>query len=88
MQSQIPTTYSSFYRAGKPLSRDALIPEIGALMMAGFDTSSHTIAWTLYALAVHPGLQADVREELARAGLLHGEYWCLYWHVRWTRRIC
>jgi hypothetical protein len=25
--------------AGKPLSREALIPEIGALMMAGFDTS-------------------------------------------------
>lgn len=31
--------------AGQLLSREQLVPEIGALMMAGFDTSSHTVAW-------------------------------------------
>jgi cytochrome P450 len=33
--------------AGQPLSREQLIPEVGVLMVAGYDTSSHTIAWTL-----------------------------------------
>jgi hypothetical protein len=33
--------------AGQPLTREQLIPEVGVLMVAGYDTSSHTIAWTL-----------------------------------------
>jgi cytochrome P450 len=32
---------------GKPLSKEQLLPEIGAFILAGFDTSSHTIAWCL-----------------------------------------
>lgn len=32
---------------GELLTRDQLVPEIGAFMMAGFDTASHTIAWCL-----------------------------------------
>mmetsp|Transcript_38956 Transcript_38956/g.86652 ORF Transcript_38956/g.86652 Transcript_38956/m.86652 type:complete len:374 (+) Transcript_38956:2712-3833(+) len=39
-------------------------------MMAGFDTSSHTIAWCLYALATNPAVQDKVERELQRAGLL------------------
>lgn len=35
------------HKTGKLFSRNEMIPEIGALMMAGFDTSSHTIAWCL-----------------------------------------
>jgi cytochrome P450 len=33
--------------AGKPLTKEQLLPEIGAFILAGFDTSSHTIAWCL-----------------------------------------
>jgi hypothetical protein len=33
--------------AGRPLTKEQLLPEIGAFIMAGFDTSSHTIAWCL-----------------------------------------
>jgi cytochrome P450 len=33
--------------AGKPLTKQQLLPEIGAFILAGFDTSSHTIAWCL-----------------------------------------
>ncbi|GIL43618.1 hypothetical protein Vafri_1274 [Volvox africanus] len=55
---------------GAPLSRDALVPEIGALMMAGFDTSSHSVAWVLFALAAHPEVQRRCRRELAARGLL------------------
>jgi cytochrome P450 len=32
---------------GKPLTKEQLLPEIGAFILAGFDTSSHTIAWCL-----------------------------------------
>ncbi|EFJ44879.1 hypothetical protein VOLCADRAFT_94927 [Volvox carteri f. nagariensis] len=55
---------------GAPLGRDALVPEIGALMMAGFDTSSHSVAWVLFALAAHPGAQLRCRQELAARGLV------------------
>ncbi|GFH15355.1 uncharacterized protein HaLaN_11565, partial [Haematococcus lacustris] len=60
-------------RTGQLMDRDALVPEIGALMMAGFDTGSHTIAWCLFALATHPEHQAAVRQELVEAGLLQGD---------------
>jgi cytochrome P450 len=36
-----------FAAAGKPLTKEQLLPEIGAFILAGFDTSSHTIAWCL-----------------------------------------
>ena len=29
------------------MSKEQLLPEIGAFILAGFDTSSHTIAWCL-----------------------------------------
>ncbi len=59
--------------AGAWMTREQLVPEIGALLMAGFDTSSHTIAWCLFTLAAHPEVQDDVHRELASLGLLHGE---------------
>lgn len=57
---------------GQPLTREQLIPEIGAFMMAGFDTSSHTIAWCLFTIATHLEVQREVCRELKEAGLLHG----------------
>jgi hypothetical protein len=41
------TVTCSFCPADKPLSKEQLLPEIGAFILAGFDTSSHTIAWCL-----------------------------------------
>lgn len=32
---------------GMPLSDDLLVPEIGTMFIAGFETSSHTEAWSL-----------------------------------------
>jgi hypothetical protein len=52
------------------------VPEIGALVMAGFDTSSHSIAWTLFTLATNAGVQARVHAELLDAGLMHGVCVC------------
>jgi len=42
-----PPTIITTITPGKPLSKEQLIPEIGAFILAGFDTSSHTIAWCL-----------------------------------------
>ncbi|GLC33832.1 hypothetical protein PLESTB_000509600 [Pleodorina starrii] len=58
--------------SGSPLSRSQLVPEIGALMMAGFDTSSHSVAWVLFALASWPEVQQRVRGELEARGLVAG----------------
>lgn len=41
------TSLPHFPIAGKPLTKEQLLPEIGAFILAGFDTSSHTIAWCL-----------------------------------------
>ena len=32
---------------GKPLSDDVIMPEIGTMFLAGFETSGHTEAWAL-----------------------------------------
>eukprot|EP00877_Chromochloris_zofingiensis_P012409 jgi/Chrzof1/7421/Cz02g23030.t1 len=58
-------------KTGKPLTKEQLLPEIGAFILAGFDTSSHTIAWCLFAIASHPEVQRRIKSELGSAGLLH-----------------
>lgn len=75
--------------SGSPLSRDELVPEIGALMMAGFDTSSHSVAWVLFVLAEHPEIQERCHQELEAKGLLAGPNGGLHgaggreWYVGW-----
>lgn len=41
---------------GKPLSQDKLAAEIGILFIGAFETTGHTIAWTLYALFTNQNL--------------------------------
>lgn len=55
---------------GKPLTKEQLLPEIGAFILAGFDTSSHTIAWCLFNVAAHPDVQLKIKNELSSVGLL------------------
>eukprot|EP00878_Enallax_costatus_P021128 GHUV01022361.1.p2 GENE.GHUV01022361.1~~GHUV01022361.1.p2 ORF type:complete len:173 (-),score=44.20 GHUV01022361.1:563-1081(-) len=57
--------------ADKPLTKEQLLPEIGAFILAGFDTSSHTIAWCLFNIAAHPDVQMKIKNELSATGLLH-----------------
>jgi Cytochrome P450 len=38
--------------------------------IAGFDTTGHTLSWTLYLLSQHPEVEAKVAAELAKHGLL------------------
>ncbi|GAB4815787.1 hypothetical protein N2152v2_002833 [Parachlorella kessleri] len=55
---------------GGPLPDERLLPEIASLFIAGFDTTGHTMAWTLYLLSRHPEAEARVCQELEEHGLL------------------
>ena len=56
--------------AGQPLSDARLQAEIGTFIMGGFETTAHTLSFTLAALAMHPAVQARLAEELNAAGLV------------------
>mmetsp|Transcript_8675 Transcript_8675/g.26027 ORF Transcript_8675/g.26027 Transcript_8675/m.26027 type:complete len:414 (-) Transcript_8675:841-2082(-) len=52
------------------LDEDGLIAEFSMLMIAGVDTTSHTLAFFLYLVSQHPVVEARITEELAGRGLL------------------
>lgn len=54
--------------AGQPLSRKALRDEILTLLVAGYETTANTLAWTLGLLATHPEVQQRICLELDRGG--------------------
>lgn len=43
---------------------DELLGQIVMLLIAGHDTSAHTLAWTLFLLAAHPEVQAALIDEI------------------------
>lgn len=49
---------------GSTLSEAELLSESNGLFVAGYDTSAQTLTWTLFLLAQHPRVLADVRDEL------------------------
>eukprot|EP00775_Hariotina_reticulata_P003654 gene3654-3915_t len=55
---------------GGPLSRDQVGAELGLFWAAGFETTAHTICWTLFLLATHPDVEAKLCAELATLGLM------------------
>jgi cytochrome P450 len=46
------------------LTEDELVGQLFLLFLAGHDTSKNAIAWTLFLLAQHPSVLADVLDEL------------------------
>ncbi|GIL96175.1 hypothetical protein Vretimale_2002 [Volvox reticuliferus] len=54
---------------GRRLNASQLYPEVGLFTTAGFDTTSSTLGWCLYAASVHPEQQERVAEELWKAGV-------------------
>lgn len=56
--------------AGQGLSDDQLLAEIGTIIMGGFETTAHTLAFTLFCLATNPEAEAAVITELRELGLL------------------
>jgi cytochrome P450 len=55
---------------GGTLSEDDLIGHAEVIFAAGHETSSNALSWTLFLLAQHPRVLADLCDELA--GTLHG----------------
>ena len=50
--------------AGTALSEDELIGHAGVIFAAGHETSSNALSWTLFLLAQHPRVMADLCDEL------------------------
>ena len=55
-------------RTGEPLSDRAICDELMLFLMAGHDTTSTALAYALWALGRHPGLQERVVAEVDRLG--------------------
>ncbi|KAF5834271.1 cytochrome P450, partial [Dunaliella salina] len=55
---------------GKKLTDRQLKAEVGILLIAGFETTAHSIAWTLMCLACHEEALKPVLQELDGLGLL------------------
>ncbi len=55
---------------GAQLSEDELIGHAGVIFAAGHETSSNALSWTLFLLAQHPRILADLCDELS--GKLRG----------------
>lgn len=56
---------------GGQLSEDELVGHAGVIFAAGHETSSNALSWTLFLLAQHPRVLADLCDELT--GKLHGD---------------
>ncbi len=57
--------------AGEPLSEDQLVEHAGVMLLAGHETSSNALTWTLFLLSQHPTVAAALGDELA--GTLRGD---------------
>ena len=56
---------------GGSMSDAELIGQAAVLFIAGYETSSNALAWTLFLLSQHPHILRDLCDELA--GALHGD---------------
>ena len=54
---------------GKLFTDAQLLPNVIVFLTAGFDTTSHTVAWALYDLARHQDVQESLYDSLVQAGL-------------------
>lgn len=52
------------YENGEHLSREQLMDELITLFLAGHETTSNALTWTLFLLAKHPEIQQKVHHEL------------------------
>ncbi|MBV9688760.1 MAG: cytochrome P450 [Ktedonobacteraceae bacterium] len=57
--------------SGATLSEDELLGHIGVFFAAGHETSANALTWTLFLLAQHPQVAADLLDELQ--SVLYGE---------------
>ena len=56
--------------AGANLSDPQLVAEFGTMVMGGFETTAHTLSFSLMCISTHPSVEAAVTSELNALGLL------------------
>ncbi|KAM3848940.1 25-hydroxyvitamin D-1 alpha hydroxylase, mitochondrial [Vipera latastei] len=56
--------YLTYYLAQEKLSMKSIYGNVTELLLAGVDTISSTLSWSLYELSRHPQVQAAVHEEV------------------------
>lgn len=56
--------------AGKGLTDEQLTAEVATFIMGGFETTAHTLAFTLFSIATNPEVEAKLLQELESLGLL------------------
>ncbi|PLB51973.1 cytochrome P450 [Aspergillus steynii IBT 23096] len=56
--------YLSRLVESKKFTEKEAVPQIMTIMAAGYETAGSTLAWTIYCLAAHPGVQKALRQEL------------------------
>ena len=56
--------------AGSPLSDGQIVAEIGTFLMGGLETTAHSLSYTLYCIATHPEVQAEILQELIQIKLI------------------
>ena len=61
--------FAYLHGLGEPIPRPRLLAEVGIFWGAGFETTAHTICWTLFLLATHPEVETKLLQELEGLGL-------------------
>ncbi|MDV2856263.1 cytochrome P450 [Oceanimonas sp. CAM02] len=51
---------------GQPFNFNEIVDQISMLFLAGHETTASSLTWSLYLLALHPQVQQDAYEEVAR----------------------
>jgi len=55
--------------SGEPLDDRVLRDEVVTLLIAGYETTASTLAWTFATIAAHPSVQARLHDEIDAAGV-------------------
>lgn len=62
--------------SGGCLSDEQMQAEIGTFIMAGYETTAHTLSFAIYNIARHASVQSNISSELKEAGLLQEDGSC------------
>ena len=55
---------------GEKVDDEQLQAEIGTFIMAGYETTAHTLSFTLHSIASNKEVQQNIHQELQRHGIL------------------
>ena len=71
LQFLLDTRYED---TGQPMSTDRLVDELLIMMVAGHETTAHSLTWTLYLLNQHPDVSEAAMGEVVNKGNTYMEY--------------